>query len=375
MNGHHEDSHLLNYVLYKKELNELYVSAVLRVLAFSMIGIFVPLFLFRELNYSLNFVIYYYLIYSFSFFLFTPVGAKLTNIIGVKHVMLVSMLLYVVYFVLLYLLRFNPDLFILVPLIYGAAAGIFWIAFHVDFSLFSEEKKRGKQLGRFYSFALLAGLVGPMIGGVLLTFSGFTVLFIIVSLLILSSAVPLLFTKDVKRNYTISWNFLKAGSFKDLVSYASLGAKIMVSLVFWPIFIFAILKLYVAMGSLFTFLGVLSLIVVNVVGKLSDIFDKRQLIRWFSWPNAFAWILCSFVRTKLELVVVSVFSSMTGIGMSVPFNVLAYNKSKKSVEYFIFREFGISIGRILVLLVVLWTGNLASSFLVAALASLGHMLL
>ncbi|MAG52897.1 MAG: hypothetical protein CMH62_02950 [Nanoarchaeota archaeon] len=375
MNGHHEDTHLLRYVLNKKELTELYVSAVLRVLAFSMIGIFVPLFLFKELGYSLNFVIYYYLIYSFAFLIFTPIGAKLTNKIGVKHVMLAGMPLYVVYFILLYLLRFNPSLFILVPLIYGAAEGIFWIAFHIDFSLFSEKKKRGKQLGRFYSFALLAGLVGPMIGGVLLTFSGFTVLFIIVSLLILSSAVPLLFTKDIKRNYKISWNFLTAGSFKDLVSYASLGAKIMVSIVFWPIFIFAILQLYVAMGSLFTFLGVIGLIVVNVTGRLSDVFDKRQLIRWFAWPNAFLWILFIFVRTKLELIIVSVFSSISGTGMSVPFNALAYNKSKGKVEYFVFREFGISIGRIIVLLFVLWTGNLASSFLVAALASLGYMLL
>ncbi|MAF51174.1 MAG: hypothetical protein CMH64_03715 [Nanoarchaeota archaeon] len=373
MNGDHD--HILKYVVNKKELTELYVSAVLRVLAFSMIGIFVPLFLFKELDYSLNYVIFYYLIYSLAFAVFTPIGAKLTSKIGVKHVMLSSMPLYVGYFGLLYLLRFNPNIFIFVPLIYGMAEGMFWIAFHVDFSMFSEKSKRGTQLSRFYSFALLAGLVGPMAGGVVLTFSSFNLLFVLVSILLIGSAIPLLFTKDVKRNYKMSWNFLKAGSLKDLFAYIALGVKIMVSIVFWPIFVFSILNLYLSMGSLFTFLGVLSLVVVNIVGKLSDVFDKRQLIKWFSSGNFVTWIVFIFVRTKLELIAVSVFASLTNMGASVPFNALAYNKSKKSIEYFVFREMGISIGRVLVLSFVLFTGSLISSFLIAGIASLGYMLL
>ena len=183
MNGHNEH-HVLGYVANKKELNELYVSTVLRVLAFSMVGIFVPLFLFNELGYSLNSIIQYYLVYAFSFIVFSIFGAKLVSSFGVKHSILISMPLYVAYFGLLYLLKLNPWLFFIVPMIYGASEGIFWMGFHLDFALFSAKAKRGKQIGKFYTFALLAGLVGPMVGGGVLTFSSFNLLFFIVSLLI-----------------------------------------------------------------------------------------------------------------------------------------------------------------------------------------------
>jgi MFS transporter, YQGE family, putative transporter len=374
MNGI-DNFHLTKAILDKKELTELYVSAVLRVLAFSMIGIFVPLFLFKELGYSLNFIIYFYLIYALSFFVFTIVGARILNFIGVKHSMLLSMPIYVAYFGLLYLLETNPSLFFLVPFVYGMGEGIFWIAFHLDFSIFSNKSNRGKQISRFYTFALLAGLVGPIIGGSILTFSDFNLLFFIVSLLILGSAVPLLFSKDVKRRYNFSWKFFKVGSFKDFVSFVAVGGKGMTETIFWPIFIFSILKLYVVMGSLFTFLGVVGLITANVVGKLSDVFDKRKLIKWFSISSSLVWVVKLMVKTKLELIGVSFFSSVVTIGSNVPYTALTYNKSHKNVDYFIFRQLGLFVGRSLCLLLVLVTASLFSSFIFAAIASFGFMLL
>jgi MFS transporter, YQGE family, putative transporter len=376
MNGMHEqDNHVLKYLMNKKELNELYVSMVLRTLAFSMIGIFVPLFLFKELSYSLTSIIHFYLVYALSFFIFTPAGVFLIRKIGFKHSMLLSSPLYVCYFALLYFLKDNPYLFFIVPLVYGAGEGIFWLAFHTDFAMFSEKSKRGNQIGKFYSFSLLAGLIGPMVGGVILTFSGFTALFIIVSIFILGSTIPLLFSKDVKRDCKFSWNFLKAGSLRDLISFSAIGGKGIVVMVFWPIFIYSILNLYVAMGSMFTFLGVFSLIVTHVIGKLTDVFNKRKLIKWFSISQSIVWFVKIFVKTKMELIGISMISSLTGIGCDLPYTAITYNKSKKSVEYLVFREFGLTIGRIIVLLLVLASGSLMSSFLYASVASLGYMLL
>ncbi len=62
-------THPLHYVrfLLSKELNAFYVSIVLRSLAFSMVGIFVPLYLYKELGYGLSSIVFYYLIYSFLF--------------------------------------------------------------------------------------------------------------------------------------------------------------------------------------------------------------------------------------------------------------------------------------------------------------------
>lgn len=375
MNGVHEDTHIVKYLINKKELNELYISTVLRTLAFSMIGIFVPLFLFKELSYTLSEIIYFYLVYSFAFLIFTPVGAKLGNYIGIKHLMLIAMPLYITYFALLYALENNPHWFYYVPTIYGIAEALFWIGFHIDFSTFSESKLRGKQIGKFYSFALLAGLVGPMLGGGILTFSSFNILFFIVVLLLVGSAVPLFFTKDVREDYKLSWKFLKKGSFKDFVSYTGVGAKGIVAGVFFPIFVYSILGLYAVMGSLFTLLGVVNLGVIYIVSKLTDVFSKRKLIRWFAIFNSIIWIVKIFVKTKLELIGVAVLSGSSDLAVNLPYTAIVYDKCNKNVDYLIFREMGLSVGRIIVLLLVLVTGSILSSFLYASIAGLGYMLL
>ncbi len=375
MNGHHE-IHIFKYILDKKELNELYVSIIFRTLAFSMIGIFVPLFLFVELNYSLNFIILYYLIYSLTFLVFTPVGAKLISKIGFKHVILISIPIYVFYFVLLYLLETNPFLFVFVPAFIGLADALYWIAFHTDFSIFSQKNKRGKQVGTWYTLSLLTGLVGPMIGGIVLTFSDFNILFSIVSVLLFGSAIPLFLSKDTKTEYDFSWSFLKAGSIRDFLSFVAIGVKNMVESVFWPIFIFTILGfLYVSMGSLFTVLSGVNLIVTYIASKLADKFNKRKLIKWFAIPNSFVWLIMMFVRTKLELFGATFLANFTIIGADLPYMALTYNKTRKRIDYLIFREMGLCIGRILVLILVLLSGSLLSSFFYAAFASLGYILL
>ena len=377
MNGSHDirNPHVLRYLLNKKELNELYISTILRTLAFSMIGIFVPLFLFKELNYSLNYIVYFYLIYSIAFLISTPVASFVNKHLGFKHTITISMPLYILYFGLLYMLEDNPNLFILVPLIYGVAEGLFWLAFHIDFCMYSDGKERGKQLGKYYSFSLLAGLVGPLIGGVILTFSDFSTLFIIVSILIIGSSIPLLLSKDHKKKIKHTWNFFNAGSKRDFISYCCVGARGVVETVFWPIFIFSILNMYMAMGSLFTLLGIASLVTTFVIGKLTDVFNKRTLVKWFSILHAGVWIFKIFITTRLELIGASLFSSSTVIGLDLPYSAIMYNKTHKRVEYLMFREFGLCVGRIVVLLLILATGSIWSSFVYASISSLGYMLL
>ena len=97
-------SHPLHYArfLLSKELNALYVSIVLRSLAFSMVGIFVPLYLYKELGYGLNYVVYFYLIYSACFGIFSLPSSWLVDRLNFKYISLISSPLYILYFILLY---------------------------------------------------------------------------------------------------------------------------------------------------------------------------------------------------------------------------------------------------------------------------------
>jgi len=68
----------------------------------------------------------------------------------------------------------------------------YWTCFHVFFSAHSDSGRRGSQLGLLQAFAALAGLLGPAIGGVLLTTLGPWVAFAAASLVAQLSILPIL---------------------------------------------------------------------------------------------------------------------------------------------------------------------------------------
>ena len=67
--------HLIKY-LFNRELSEMYVSVAIKNLALSMAGIFVPLYLFIDLNYPLNKVLIFYMVYALVMLFTAPFAAK-----------------------------------------------------------------------------------------------------------------------------------------------------------------------------------------------------------------------------------------------------------------------------------------------------------
>ena len=371
------NGHSFNYLkfLLSNELNALYTSIVLRSLAFSMVGIFVPLYLYKELGYGLNQVIYFYLIYSvlFGVFSFFP-SIKLVDKLSFKYIVLICSPLYILFFVLLYFLKFNPNLFFVLPAISGFTNALFWLAFHFEFSNISDHDKRGKEIGTWYNFSLIAGLVGPMMGGAILLFSGFSLLFLLVGILMFGSAVPMFFSEHKNKRVEVKLGrVFDRKHIKDGMAFLGSGAVTMVSVVFWPIFIYSILKGYLKMGSLVTAVSLITILFTFIVARLSDKYDRRGLMRIGALLQTIAWFVKMFVRTKLQLVGIYIFSGLSAMGVNVPFLALTYDKSKQREEYFVMREAYMCVGRILVLLFVLWSGDLVHGFLFASIFSLFYM--
>ncbi|MEK6856894.1 MAG: MFS transporter, partial [Nanoarchaeota archaeon] len=197
--------HHLRFLL-KRELNALYASVVLRDLAFSMAGIFVPLYLLIELKSSLDSVIIFYLIYALSYLLFIIPSSKLVNIFSFKYILLISSPLYIAYFILLDFIPLYSWLFYLVPFLLGVSDSFFWLGFHFEFSGASDYKDRGKEVGNWFNLSLFSGLIGPLIGGGLLLVSGFELLFFIVAALVFGSSVPMFFCKYKNKRMKVELN-------------------------------------------------------------------------------------------------------------------------------------------------------------------------
>ncbi len=371
-------SHPLYYVrfLLSKELNAFYVSIVLRALAFSMVGIFVPLYLYKELGYGLDYIVYFYLIYSVLFGILSFPSAWIVDKLSFRYIVLICSPVYILYFVLLHFLKFNPGLFFIVPVVLGIVDALFWLAFHFEFSGISDHDTRGKEIGNWYHFSLFAGLVGPLMGGSILLFSGFSLLFLLVGILLFGSAIPMFFCNHKNRRYDVDFKkVFKKRYVRDGLAFLGQGGVLVVAVVFWPIFVYGILGGYLKLGSLATIAGIIGILFTFVMSKLSDKYDRRKLIRIGAVFRAVIWWVRIFVQTTFQLVGIYMLAIVASIAANLPFIALTYDKSKNRTEYFIMREVYMSIGRVLILILILITGKLIHGFFFAGLFSLFSMFL
>ena len=373
--NHENHYHYMKFFL-NNELNALYVSIVFRYLAFSMVGIFVPIYLFFELSYSLKYIALFFMVYSFIFLIVTLTTYKLIDLLSFKYIILISSPLYMTYFVLLDFLEFNKVLFFIAPLVLGLADGIYWPSYHYEFCEISNSQKRGKQIGYIYNLSLLAGLVGPLMGGAILLLSGFPLLFILVLILLIGSAIPMFFTTHKNKRAVIKFkDIFTRKRIGDMITFFGRGGVFAAEGILWPIFIFILLNGYLKTGSLFTGISLITILFIFLISKLTDSYDKKKIIRFGTFFYVAAWIINLYVKNVLQLVMSFAFRNFASTTADLPLTALTYDRAKKKADYFVLREASLCIGRIVFLSLLLLFGTLESGFVLAAIFSLSPLFL
>ena len=109
MHNIHNILHFLTKTLgIKKELKELYLNIVLHILAISLIGIFIPIYL-LDIGFDLNAVLYFFLVYWFFFMAGAPLVGKLVSRIGTKYTISMRAPTLILYLFLLVLPQFQKS--------------------------------------------------------------------------------------------------------------------------------------------------------------------------------------------------------------------------------------------------------------------------
>ncbi|MCK4670786.1 MAG: MFS transporter [Nanoarchaeota archaeon] len=360
----------------KNEMSEIYLAVATRALAFSMINLFIPLYLYMELGFTLKQIAVFYIIYSIAFGAVTPFAAKLAARVGLKHAILMSCPLYIMFYFLLYSLKAISIPFLIIPIFLGVASGLFWISFHIEFAKVSVAGKRGVETGKWIGYSSLAVLFGPLIGGILIDTTGFTVVFVIASILLVASATFLFFTKERHVPAVISFRHVfSKRNMKNSLAFIGYGVHTMAGGVLWPLFIFFILHTYTSLGFLGSLAGASTAFVTFIVGKMSDKYNKRHVLKVGSSLYSISWFIRHFVETVGQVFGVTMFASMVFTMVQVPSHALVYEEFQENLaEKFVFREMALCVGRILVLLVFLFTGNFLFSFMLSGIGAFAFWL-
>jgi len=371
----HKPHHILHF-LKNRELNELYMSIALRSFALSMISIFIPIYLLK-LNYSLFSVLVFYIVLNSAHALFVIPAAKISSRFGFKHSIFFSIPVLIIFYLSLYTLeQYNWPLFIL-AIILGISNALFWIGHHIDFSKFSDSKNRGKEIGTANIISSVFYVIGPFIGGSILLLLGFKALFVMVSIILMVSIIPLFFSKDIydPMNFTIK-SIFKGQKIRDALTFMGHGIESGVGMTIWPIFIFfSILNNYLTLGLVSSLSLSFSLIFIFIVGKFSDI-HRKLILKIGAVSNAIIWGIKSFVKTSLHVFVIDSFYGISQTLISIPFIALSYDKANEDniVKFIIFREITIQIGRILLFTVMLFITDLIISFIFSGGVSFLYLL-
>ncbi|MCK5123417.1 MAG: MFS transporter [Candidatus Pacebacteria bacterium] len=363
-------SHYLKHHL-RHEITELYTSVAIKNFAFSMIAIFEPLYLY-ELYSSISIVFLYYAVVYTLYFFALPFGAKAAAKYGFEHCIFYSIPFAILYFLALSQIP-NYGWMIFAAMIFVIIHRIlFWPSFHTDFAHYSAAGFKGREMSAMSSISTLAAIIGPVIGGIILTRFGFESLFVVVSVLSLASIIPLFMTKEKFEPHDFSYKkaikrIIKPyGRYKreNLITYFAFAEEMLI-IIGWPIFIFFIIKEFYLIGALMGASALFIAITNLYVGKLSDKLntDKREklLASSASLYSVFCF-LRPFVGGWFGILLVDFFSKIAKMGIAYPILTFIYSgggRRKDFLEYVMFYELSSSLGRI----VILWFAFLISLYL------------
>jgi MFS family permease len=156
-------------------------------------------------------------------------------------------------------------------MVYLALCDIFyWLPYHSYYSTAGDHEDRGKQVGVLFGLITLLSMVAPLVGGILITQLGFSVLYIFATLVMLSAAIPLFFVPELSAGARMTFkDALKTVDKKGLLMQAGDGFLYMHTFV-WTIALFYLLGNYMTFGILVTIQLFISALMFLVLGYYLD---------------------------------------------------------------------------------------------------------
>ena len=333
----------------RSELEEVYINLVMQSFSIALIGIFIPIFLLK-VGFSLNLVIVYMIITWTSFGVFIPVSAKMSSMLGVKHTILLSVPVLILFFLLLLVIPgINPDFLYMVGIAYGIQQAMYWIPLHSEFIKNTDKIHENEEIGNLIALPKIAAIIAPIIGALILQNLGFNFLFIIVIFLLILSVWPLFLTNDYKGNFRFKLKDIEFGLERNLsLGYLLNGILFISEALMWPVFIYEKFGNLLYIGIATAVCGVGIAIFTLFIGRFGKRFNHRRLLWIGALIYSVTWFARLFVTTAMEVFLLSFLGGMfaTIIHLTMYVSFTGFARKRNEVACNVYREFWLSVGRI-----------------------------
>jgi MFS family permease len=366
--------HITLPFLLKGEINKLYFNAGLRSLAISMINIFIPLYL-LNLDYPVKTILLFFALSYFMHAILVIPAAKIGSKRGFKYLIFMSVPFLVVFYFFLYTLATRNWPLAVIAVLFGITNSLFWTGYHIDFSKITHKRKRGSEISKSFIVRSLFSAIGPLTGGVILTFFGFKPLFVIVSIILLLSTLPLISSKDFhdKKGFNLKNTFNKR-KLKDFLAFFGHGVEGGVRGVVWPLILFFIVKgSYTSLGLIYTLALIFSSVAIYLTGKYSNL-HRKLILKLGAVLTSITWLIRAFIQTITQAFFVDSFYGISRTSTTSAFNAITYDKAKKDPRYILFREISINLGVSITLVILSFIPSLKVGLFFASIGMLFFLL-
>lgn len=367
------------------ELSELYTSTMLRSLGLSLIGIFVPYYLYT-LGISIPTILLFLAGVYGSRLIFNVVSGYVVAWVGPKHTIMASNIFQILALGLLLTFPSVHWPLVLIALFMGASLSLFFVAYHVDFSKVIHAEHGGKELGFMTIMERIGAALGPVVGGVIATVFGpqYTITAAIV--IFIGAVIPLFFSAEpTKLHQKLSFRGLPYRKLsRDFVSRYAQGVDTSASLVMWPFYAALVLltvNTYASVG-LVTSLGIIaSILTAHFIGRVVDRQNGLQLLNWSVVINSLIHVIRPFASGFGGAVAVNMANEAVTAGYIMPYVKGMYARADDlpgfRIVYIILIEIAVDAGKVSLFLVA-WgltfvmtpLHALTTSFVVAGFATL-----
>lgn len=176
----------------------------------------------------------------------------------------------------------------------------------------------------------LPGILAPSIGGIIIVFLGYPILFIIVLCVLFASAIPLFLSKEIHQIYTDSYLKAYRRLFKPQnkyhnIAFAASGMEGEINAYLWPLFLAISAIGYISIGGIATVGSLVALFFILYIGRITDKISKIKLLNLGSILTSGAWIGKFFVINPISAFLAHSFYQFSRITASIPFEAITTN--------------------------------------------------
>lgn len=319
--------------------------------AVAAVTLFEPIYLFT-LGYSLRVILLFYIQVYIIYFIILPLGAKFASRFGYEHSITTSTIFLIGYYLSLFAIAYNPLFLVIAPLFFSLHKSFYWTGYHADFARFSDGTERGRQVGELTIIDSLVYIAGPFVGGIILAVWGFPALFILVSILILGSSIPLLSTKEIFTPKDFSYQgayrrLVKKGNRRHFLAYLGFGEDLIV-MVIWPVFIYLVVKNFFSVGLVIALATFVTTIATLYIGKLTDK-RKKSVLRYGAVSSTLIWLIRLIASAGWHVFLIDTLSRVTKNAITIPLTALTYDRAQSTsiMKSVVFFEMALVVGKLL----------------------------